>query len=456
MEPASNPLDLLRQRRAINRVEAAMRKTEEVPKPGGYRYLGRNADTGQGLVVGNDGSVIPGDIITSGHIKPGQSVRVAQAGGLVQLDQKPRVRKVVPPVAKKEEGGPVKILFSVVEGAERIYYVGGDRVKPKELFRLPSTTSATAHLVATGKGLNAFYWQYALGGNVVDGRSESPIAIPTGSLGYIGAGIFTALNTREMFVPEPPLDECSNRFASSTFRDFRLFSGESFGLNQTQSKIRAFAASTSPCPVTREGPYPDVYTTNLTDITAYSGSYAALGFSAAYSGAWDRQLTTVQIYTSYSTGSTTVSDIESKSSREETMLHCSEFGDFALLSCSLVNLIDSRVGVGNGVTTITPTGFNGTRYEASAKDGERVLLSEEAQSLIGDQWISPRYSSISGSSLYMLPRTVAETKEKLGERTNFLDFQAVDLSDSTASIIQAKTFPITKDISQIHSISYHP
>jgi hypothetical protein len=82
MEPESNPLDLLRQRRAINRVEAAMRKTEETPKPGGYRYLGRNADTGQGLVVGNDGSVIPGDIITSGHVKPGQAVRVAQAGGM--------------------------------------------------------------------------------------------------------------------------------------------------------------------------------------------------------------------------------------------------------------------------------------------------------------------------------------------------------------------------------------
>jgi hypothetical protein len=160
MEPESNPLDLLRQRRAINRVEAAMRKTEETPKPGGYRYLGRNADTGQGLVVGNDGSVIPGDIITSGHVKPGQAVRVAQAGGMVQLDQKPRVRKVVPPVAKKEEGGPVKILFSVVEGAERIYYVGGDRRTPKSLFRLPAASKIYPHLVVTGKGLNQFYWQY--------------------------------------------------------------------------------------------------------------------------------------------------------------------------------------------------------------------------------------------------------------------------------------------------------
>jgi hypothetical protein len=183
MEPASNPLDLLRQRRAMNRVEAAMRKTEEVPKPGGYRYLGRNADTGQGIIVGNDGSVIPGDIITSGHIKPGQAVRVAQAGGMVQLDQKPRVRKVVPVVAKEEKFGNVKILFSVVEGAERIYYVGGDRAKPKELARFSSAPYGDPALKATGKGLNRFYWTGRVqvvgdNGHIVDSRYNAPTAFP--------------------------------------------------------------------------------------------------------------------------------------------------------------------------------------------------------------------------------------------------------------------------------------
>jgi hypothetical protein len=140
-----------------------MRKTEETPKPGGYRYLGRNADTGQGLIVGNDGSVIPGDIITSGHIKPGQAVRVAQAGGLVQLDQKPRVKKSAPPVVKKEEFGDVKVLFSVVEGSDTVFYVGGDRDKPKELFRSPEYTGfrRSLTLVNTGKGLNKFFWQKA-------------------------------------------------------------------------------------------------------------------------------------------------------------------------------------------------------------------------------------------------------------------------------------------------------
>jgi hypothetical protein len=158
MEPESNPLGLLRQRRAMNRVEAAMRKTEEVPKPGGYRYLGRNADTGQGIIVGNDGSVIPGDIITSGHIKPGQSVRVAQAGGMVQLDQRPRVKKVVPPVVKEEKFGNVKILFSVVEGAETVVYIGADRKKPTEIYRYTTADyrAFIPRLTNTGRGKNKF------------------------------------------------------------------------------------------------------------------------------------------------------------------------------------------------------------------------------------------------------------------------------------------------------------
>jgi hypothetical protein len=62
------------------------------------------------------------------------------------------------PVPKKEEGGPVKILFSVVEGAERIYYVGGDRKKPKELFRHPvaSYRQINPAITNTGKGPNSF------------------------------------------------------------------------------------------------------------------------------------------------------------------------------------------------------------------------------------------------------------------------------------------------------------
>jgi len=134
-----------------------MRKTEETPKPGGYRYLGRNADTGQGLIVGNDGSIIPGEIITSGHIKPGQAVRVAQAGGMVQLDQKPRVRKVPPVVVKKEEGGNVKILFSVLEGTQNVFYIGGDRKTPKEVYRetIPASGFSTnGYITNSGKGTN--------------------------------------------------------------------------------------------------------------------------------------------------------------------------------------------------------------------------------------------------------------------------------------------------------------
>jgi hypothetical protein len=87
------------------------------------------------------------------------------------------------PVPKKEEGGPVKILFSVVEGAERIYYVGGDRAKPKELARFSSAPYGDPALKATGKGLNRFYWTGRVqvvgdNGHIVDSRYNAPTAFP--------------------------------------------------------------------------------------------------------------------------------------------------------------------------------------------------------------------------------------------------------------------------------------
>jgi hypothetical protein len=197
MEPESNPLDLLRQRRAMNRVEAAMRKTEETPKPGGYRYLGRNADTGQGLVVGNDGSVIPGDVITSGHVKPGQAVRVAQAGGMVQLDQKPRVRKVAPPVVKKEEYGNVKVLFSVRDGDETIVYIGADRKIPTEIYRYRTADyrQFTPRMTNTGRGKNKFT------ASALALLSLDPDADPAG----YQSRVIIDLKTKEQVTIEPDL-----------------------------------------------------------------------------------------------------------------------------------------------------------------------------------------------------------------------------------------------------------
>jgi hypothetical protein len=41
------------------------------------------------------------------------------------VDVIPHIKPAYVPVVKKEESGPVKILFSVVEGTDRVYYVGG-------------------------------------------------------------------------------------------------------------------------------------------------------------------------------------------------------------------------------------------------------------------------------------------------------------------------------------------
>lgn len=98
------------------------------------------------------------------------------------------------PEPKKDQGGPVKILFSVLDGAERVYYVGGDRIKPKELFR--STANPRAVIIATGRGLSKFYWQRLDSGAIADSRYPGSFAVGgTLNIGpffdrYQGAGIW--------------------------------------------------------------------------------------------------------------------------------------------------------------------------------------------------------------------------------------------------------------------------
>jgi hypothetical protein len=461
MEPEPNPLDLLRQRRAINRVEAAMRKTEEAPKPGGYRYLGRNADTGQGLVVGNDGSVIPGDILTSGHIKPGQAVRVAQAGGMAQLDQKPRVRKVVPPVAKKEEGGPVKILFSVVEGAERIYYVGGDRVKPKELFRLPSTTSATAHLVATGKGLNQFYWQSAsyvfgeivptgfsgnIGVRLVDSRLSEPVFIPRittftgdgagngdlingmyileealpgrdwGNIPYLvshyGEGLFGAAFATSTNFANGIIGQTSLQFNYVIVRNGVPETGTASAGGGTMQRVnpgfeatRLWTASTS-------------YSALIDDVPFFGGSGSEGGTTDTPSGT--------------------------------TATYAGSHSKYQLMQIgSPVSLI--RRGARTGYTIYDTKTFQ--EEIVGFSDGSYFNLGDPAMDLIKSKWVSPNYSSIAKGSLWVRDEA---SSIFIPETQDYVDFKSINLTSGDIAAKRVKIFPVAKPVYKIHSISYTP
>jgi len=56
-----------------------------------------------------------------------------------------------------ETGGKIKILYSVIEGDQRVFYVGGDRARPKEVGRIPQSTNEVIYRINNrGKGLNQF------------------------------------------------------------------------------------------------------------------------------------------------------------------------------------------------------------------------------------------------------------------------------------------------------------
>jgi hypothetical protein len=455
MEPEPNPLDLLRQRRAINRVEAAMRKTEEVPKPGGYRYLGRNADTGQGIVVGNDGSVIPGDIITSGHIKPGQAVRVAQAGGMVQLDQKPRVRKVVPPVVKKEESGPVKILFSVVEGAERIYYVGGDRRTPKELFRLPTPASAIAHLVATGKGLRAFYWQYVTS-ELFDSRLGDSYAGTMGSVQYFGSGVFlgsSATNIRNEFSDTGGF----RNIGTTTRTDWRTNDLENQSFVNAGSAVFTYDGQRTITPF--PDPVPKVFpaTGTVTDVesSSRSGFFDAGGFRFLSQGSnsTNRLNTTTEFNTDPPTPivSTWSSSI-AENFRQENPLLIGLSGALKTVQTS------SFTSSGSAVLNQNPIIYgpdHGTRLDFVTQD-DVVTVSSPQKTLIESRLISPRYSTLAGSTLWVLGDTVSSTVTQLSGGQSFINLLGIDLLSSESAPQKVKIFPIPQGAPLIHSISYTP
>lgn len=94
-----NPLDLIRQQQADNRLLAAQAAQQqaraEAAQQPTYTYLGTNAETGMGVVQANGGGeAVQGKLITNGSIKPGQAVQVAGSGGsLPTIDQKPRPRQ---------------------------------------------------------------------------------------------------------------------------------------------------------------------------------------------------------------------------------------------------------------------------------------------------------------------------------------------------------------------------
>jgi hypothetical protein len=464
MEPESNPLDLLRQRRAMNRVEAAMRKAEDTPKPGGYRYLGRNADTGQGLIVGNDGSVIPGDIITSGHIKPGQAVRVAQAGGMVQLDQKPRVRKVAPPVVKKTDRGPVKIVFSVIEDGRFVYYLGGDRKVPKKLFSATFAEDPDVNIVTTGKGLNQFYWQsltYTFGE-----------IVPTGFSGYTGVRLVDSRFPDSLFVPRIPI------FTGNGSNNGDLIS---MLILPESLPGRAWDNDTYLASYYGEGVFGAAWATStnfgngiigrtslqFNYVIARDGAFES-GTAPGGSGALDRVNPGFEATIAWAGSTSYTSDIDGipffGGSGAEAGTTNTPSGTIATYAGSHSKYQLMQIGSsGSLIRRGARTGY--TIYDTKTfqeeivgfSDGSYFNLGDPAMDLIRSKWISPNYSSIANGSLWVRDES---SYLYIPETQDYVDFKSIDLKTGAIVAKRVKIFPIVSPVAtpvyKIHSISYTP
>jgi hypothetical protein len=117
--------------------------------------------------------VAVGRPVSTGAIGTGD--RTYNTGNAV--DVIPHIKPVDVVPVRIQDPSDVKILFSVTEGSDTVFYVGGDRDKPKELFRSATYTGFRRFLtlVNTGKGLNKFFWQKAdrpdfVTSNLIDSR----------------------------------------------------------------------------------------------------------------------------------------------------------------------------------------------------------------------------------------------------------------------------------------------
>lgn len=84
---------LLADQQAANRAEAARKQQAQVPSGPDYRYVGKNADTGQPAVTADSEPIAAKQIITNGQIQPGQAIKLL--AGFV--DQMPAIKPVPEP-----------------------------------------------------------------------------------------------------------------------------------------------------------------------------------------------------------------------------------------------------------------------------------------------------------------------------------------------------------------------
>lgn len=127
--------ELINQARAEQRSRSILSRSNN-PKPAIVGIGDRDPLTGQYQVLLPDGSTSIGEKVFNSSLPRGSQVLGIpnDAGGWL-LDE--RDVQPIKLTLQTETYGKIKVLFSTIEGAERVFWVGGDRTKPKRLHSIP-------------------------------------------------------------------------------------------------------------------------------------------------------------------------------------------------------------------------------------------------------------------------------------------------------------------------------
>ena len=127
--------ELIDQARADQRTRSARARADN-PKSAIVGIGDRDPLTGQYQVMLPDGSVETGEKQFNSSLPKGNQVLgVPQSGGWL-LDE--RDVQPIKPTLQPSMGGKIKVLYSQIEGEERVFYLWGDRALPKRICSIPS------------------------------------------------------------------------------------------------------------------------------------------------------------------------------------------------------------------------------------------------------------------------------------------------------------------------------
>lgn len=217
-------MNRLQQQAAIARVARQQQNTHKAKLPSRSHGTASSydADTGMDIIRLSDGSLQYALPDTTGVRIPGDQLIVRTGGGTTHIDAI-KAKRILPipstrKLIEKLEEYPFKILFLSYdpENSDEVFYIGGDRPTPIEVFRQPySGNFQSGNLTATGTGPNDWIVSILLSNSSNSNQSyDDPYRLVTiygdgirfettehgiGAMYCIGSGVWTTSTPYQVY-----------------------------------------------------------------------------------------------------------------------------------------------------------------------------------------------------------------------------------------------------------------